>query len=302
MREQQLYQILSVEPAALGEGPVWDDQLNRLLWVDIVNGRINQWYPYTEIYQSIDFPGKIGAIALMQTDTVIAATDKGFAFLNLDNGGLTYLGDPEANKEGNRFNDGKCDPRGRFWAGSLNENEENQAAALYMLDGLGTITKKIDGVSCSNGMAWSLDERTFYFIDTAIRQVVAYDCSPKSGEISNRRVVIDVDPVDGLPDGMTIDTEGMLWIALWGGWKVARWNPHTGEKLTEIKLPVSQVTSCTFGGKDLNDLYITSAKVNLDADSLANQPYAGCLFVVKGLFVSGCEPKRYIRWSGSTPS
>src|SRR5690606_3812833 len=119
------------------------------------------------------------------------------------------------------------------------------------------------------------------------------------GEISNKQVVIDIPEADGLPDGMTIDAEGMLWIALWGGRKVARWNPKTGEKLPEINLPVSQVTSCAFGGRHLNDLYITSAKVGLAAESLASQPLAGSLFVVKNMGVYGVNPTR---WSGCNPA
>ncbi len=294
MKEQQLYQILPVEPAYLGEGPVWDGQLNRLLWVDIVNGRVSAWYPETRQVETFVFTGQIGAVALTpQSNRVMAATDNGFALLDLGKGSRIDIGDPENGLADNRFNDGKCDARGRFWAGSLHEEGRNEAA-LYMLDGSGSIAKKIDQVSCSNGLAWSLDDRTFYYIDTPTRQVVAYDFEIATGELSNRRVVINVDPSDGLPDGMTIDAEGMLWVALWGGWKVIRWNPHTGEKLKEIGLPVSQVTSCTFGGKDLRDLYITSAKKGLNPAALAAEPHAGALFVVEGMGVRGIEPSRCI--------
>lgn len=299
MDTQISYRILPVALADLGEGPVWDEQRNRLLWVDIVSGRVNQWYADTEEYEAVDFPCKVGSIALMQTNKLVAATDKGFAFLNLENGEFAYLVDPEEGKKGNRFNDGKCDSQGRFWAGSLNEKGQKQAAALYLLDGKGVVTKKIDKVSCSNGMAWSPNDETFYFIDTSIRQIVAYDFESGAGRISNRRIVIEVDPADGLPDGMTIDAEGMLWIALWGGWKVVRWDPGTGEKLAEIRLPVSQVTSCAFGGADLNDLYITSAKIGLTAEERRAQPAAGSLFVVKNLSVSGMATNRYVMQDGS---
>jgi len=294
MKEQQLYQILPVEPSDLGEGPVWDDQLSRLLWVDIVNGRVSAWYPETSHGEAFVFSGQIGAIALTrQSNRVLGATDTGFALFNLDNRRRIDIGDPEADLHDNRFNDGKCDSRGRFWAGSLNE-EGHYDAALYMLDGSGTIAKKIDHVSCSNGLAWSSDDCTFYYIDTPTRQIVAYDFDVATAEISNRRVVINVDPSDGLPDGMTIDAEDMLWVALWGGWKVIQWNPRTGEKLREIKLPVSQVTSCAFGGKDLKDLYITSARKGLTPDDLSAEPDAGALFIVKGLGVCGIEPSRYV--------
>ncbi|MGV3764293.1 SMP-30/gluconolactonase/LRE family protein [Parapedobacter sp.] len=294
MSGQQIYQILPIEPAQLGEGPVWDDQLNRLFWVDIVNGRILVWYPETSQVRTFNFTGQIGAVALTsQPNRVIAATDKGFAMLDLYTGKRIDIGDPETDLHDNRFNDGKCDSRGRFWAGSLNEEGRNDAA-LYMLDPSGTISKKIAGVSCSNGLAWSSDDRTFYYIDTPTRQVVAYDFDVATAAITNRRVAIDVDPADGLPDGMTIDSEGMLWVALWGGWKVVRWNPHTGEKLQEIKLPVSQVTSCAFGGKDLRDLYITSAKKALTPAALAAEPHAGALFVVGDIGVQGVAPARAI--------
>lgn len=292
MNVQQQYQVLPVELAELGEGPVWDDQLNRLLWVDIVHGRVSAWYPETSRVETVVFPCQIGAIALTaQSSRVMAATDAGFALLDLDNGEQIAIGDPEAHLPDNRFNDGKCDARGRFWAGSLNEEGRNDAA-LYLLDNSGTITEKISQVSCSNGLAWSSDDRTFYYIDSPTRQVVAYDFELAAGRLSNRRVVINVGPSEGLPDGMTIDAEGMLWVALWGGWKVVRWNPHTGEKLQEIKLPVSQVTSCTFGGKDLRDLYITSAKKGLTPNQLSAEPQAGALFVVKEMDVQGVPASR----------
>lgn len=286
--------MLPVDPAQLGEGPVWDDQLNRLLWVDIVNGRVSAWYPEVRRVETYGFAGQIGAVALTaQPNRVIAATDRGFAMLDLDTGERIDGGDPETDLPDNRFNDGKCDSRGRFWAGSLNENGRNDAA-LYMLDRSGAISKKIAGVSCSNGLAWSLDDRTFYYIDTPTRQVVAYDFDVATAAITNRRVVVEVDPADGLPDGMTIDAEGMLWVALWGGWKVARWNPHTGAKLQEIKLPVSQVTSCAFGGRSLNDLYITSARKGFTPAALAAEPHAGALFVVSDMGVQGIAPARAI--------
>ena len=138
----------------------------------------------------------------------------------------------------------------------------------------------IGDVSISNGMAWSSDHQTFYYIDSPTKQVVAYDYENRSGHISNRRIVIQFADDDGFPDGMTIDTEDMLWIAHWNGWQVARWNPHTGEKLLQIKMPVAKVTSCTFGGEHFEDLYITTARVGLTEEELRKQPLAGSLFVL----------------------
>jgi len=138
----------------------------------------------------------------------------------------------------------------------------------------------IANVSISNGLAWSVDHRTLYYIDSPTRQIVAFDFDDGRGAISNRRVVIQLGEEEGFPDGMTIDKEGMLWVGHWGGWQVARWNPQTGKKLLQIKLPVAKVTSCTFGGDLLQDLYITTAKVDLTANELREQPLAGSLFVV----------------------
>ena len=289
------WQIAVPVACTLGEGPIWESRLNRLLWVDILEGVIHEWYPDSGIHRVNQFPFKIGAIAFNAVGAVIAATDQGFVWIDLDTKKTEVIVNPEAGLLNNRFNDGKCDVRGRLWAGTMDEvNGQPGAGKLYMLDHDGSVDVKIDRVTCSNGLAWNHDNKVFYYIDTPSQQVIAFDFEAENGEITNRRTVIQIPETEGLPDGMAIDKEGMLWIALWGGGKVARWNPQTGEKIGEIPLPVTQVTSCAFGGKDLNDLYITSAKVNLDADSLANQPYAGCLFVVKELFISGYEPHRFL--------
>lgn len=294
------YQIVLTAACELGEGPVWDDALHRLLWVDIPKGTIHEWYPGTRLHNVTTFPVKIGAIAIAVDGRLIAATYSGFAVVDLRDQSINPLTDPEAHLPNNRFNDGKCDPKGRFWAGTMDVTTgKRYAGNLYMLDENGCAHTKIKNVTCSNGLAWSLDQKTMYYIDTPTRQVVAFDFDSSLGVISNRKVVIAVPPIDGLPDGMTIDQEGMLWIALWGGWKIARWNPYTGEKLAEINLPVSQVTSCTFGGADLNDLYITSAKIGLTGDKLTSQPLAGSLFVIKNMPVGGLV---HDRWNGGLSS
>ncbi|MEC3878456.1 SMP-30/gluconolactonase/LRE family protein [Parapedobacter sp. 10938] len=295
----EVYRVPVMVSCELGEGPVWDKDQNRLLWVDILRGTVHEWYPGDRRHVSKEFPIKIGAIALTEDGGLVAATRNGFAMLDLQDQSIAPLTDPESKLPNNRFNDGKCDPVGRFWAGTMDEvTGERGAGSLYMLDESGQALTKISNVSCSNGLAWSADQKTMYYIDTPTREVVAFDFDSEAGEISNKRVVFDVPQADGLPDGMTIDAEGMLWVALWGGWKIARWNPKTGEKLTEINLPVSQVTSCAFGGSNLNDLYITSAKVGLSAESLASQPLAGALFVVKNMDVGGMEPFRYVMQDG----
>jgi sugar lactone lactonase YvrE len=205
----------------------------------------------------------------------------GFASIDLPDGKIEYLHNPEAHLENNRFNDGKCDPAGRFWAGTMAFTEDEAAGNLYVLERNLSVTKKIDGVTVSNGIAWNNDHTLLFYIDSPTLSVVAFDYDKATGNISNKRIVINVPRQEGFPDGMTIDSEGMLWIGHWDGWQVARWDPTTGEKLLTIRLPVAKVTSCAFGGKHLNDLYITSAKKDLNEDQLKQQPLAGCTFVVR---------------------
>ena len=275
----------------LGEGPIWEAANSRVLWVDIHEGNIHEWHSTDQRHVITHMGVKVGAIALDIRGNLVAATARGFAHVRLGDGSISYIADPESHLPDNRFNDGKCDPAGRFCAGTMDGvNDTPGAGSLYTLEYDGSVSLKITGVSCSNGLAWSADNRVFYYIDTPTREVAAYDYTNETGAITNRRVVIVIPEEDGVPDGMTIDTDGMLWIACWGGWKVARWNPHTGRKLMEINLPVSLVTCCTFGGDNLNDLYITTAKTGLSDTELAAQPLAGSLFVVKNTGYIGRKP------------
>ncbi|MCW3078827.1 SMP-30/gluconolactonase/LRE family protein [Segetibacter sp.] len=264
----------------LGEGPVWDQKRNRILWLDISEGHIHQFTAATNSFKTFSVGEMVGAIAL-SGQRLIAVTENGFSFIDLENEAIENIIDPEQHIAGNRFNDGKCDPMGRFWAGTLPLTEDHPGGSVYTLHSDLTVDKKIENVSISNGMAWSLDQRTFYFIDSPTLQVVAYNYDNNTGAISDRRVVINMDVSEGFPDGMTIDTEGMLWIAHWGGWKVARWDPNTGKRILQIDLPVSQVTSCTFGGENFDDLYITSASIRLTNEQLQKEPLAGSLFVIR---------------------
>jgi sugar lactone lactonase YvrE len=166
-------------------------------------------------------------------------------------------------------------------------SEDGALGSVYALHQDLSVEKKIEQVSISNGMAWSLDNKTFYFIDSPTLRVLSYQYDPNTGAISDKKVIISFDVSEGYPDGMTIDEEGMLWIAHWGGWKVARWNPITGEKLLQIDLPVSQVTSCTFGGENFEDLYITSASIRLTEEQMNKEPLAGSLFVIRNCGFKG---------------
>jgi sugar lactone lactonase YvrE len=213
----------------------------------------------------------------------------GLAFINRENGEVKLMYHPEVHLPENRFNDGKCDPAGRFWVGSMALSEKAGAGSLYMIEKDLMHSVKIAGVTISNGMAWSPDHRIFYYIDTPTFEVLAYDYDIITGNIRNKRVAIRIPKKEGFPDGMTIDKEGMLWIAHWEGWQVTRWNPHSGKMLLSIALPASKITSCTFGGNDLQDLYVTSAGIGLTEKQRGEQPLAGSLFIIKNCGYQGLE-------------
>ena len=277
----------------LGEGPVWGAAHNCIYWVDIIPADIHRYSLTTKQHETFNVGKMVGAIVLRKGGGLLAALQNGFAYVDFDNKTVTPITDPEAHLPGNRFNDGKCDPAGRFWAGTMPLNEKDPVGNVYMLDTDLSITHKIAGVTISNGLAWTADNATFYYIDTPTRVVVAFDYDITMGSIANKRVVVDVHNEVGYPDGMTIDKNGMLWIAFFGGWQVAQFNPHTGEKLQSIALPAANITCCTFGGPDLTDLYVTSATKELTAEDKLKQPDAGCLFVIKNMEVGGVAPHEF---------
>lgn len=268
--------------ADLGEGPSWDAANNRLLWVDILGKAVHMYYPQTGNDEAISVLHYVGAVVPRAGGGVALVTERGFEVLNLETRELTPIADPETDKPGNRFNDGKCDSQGRFWAGTMNLGEaQTYTGSLYCLSPDGRCEVKVRPVTCSNGLAWSPDNRTMYYVDSPTKQVVAFDFDVTTGDIRNGRVVVAIPDGEGVPDGMSIDADGMLWVAQWDGWKVSRWNPHTGERLETIDMPVARPTSCCFGGPDLTDLYITSSRADFDEASLAKQPLAGGLFRVR---------------------
>ncbi len=270
-------ELLYDTQATLGEGPIWDARTQTLYWLDILNKRI---YSGGDVLVELD--EFIGCIAPRQNGGLVLT--KRFSFWTLDQTPgepasvrtnlLLPLTDEPTN---NRFNDGKCDPRGRFIAGTMDMNETDPTGSLYSCDGK-SVTKILGDVTISNGMAWSLDHKTFYYIDTPTRIVRAFDYDLETGAIANPRKAVYVPESLGWPDGMTSDTQGNLWIAMWGGAKMTRWNPNTGELLEQIPVPAKNVSSCVFGGKNLNELYMTSARIGLDEAALQQYPLTGGVF------------------------
>jgi sugar lactone lactonase YvrE len=264
--------------ATLGEGAIWDADRRVLYWVDIMGCQVHVYDPATNQDQAIDVGQYVGTVVGRRSGGAMLALHHGFASLDLETGQVEIVADPEQHLPGNRFNDGKCGPAGRFWAGTLALDGAQEVAALYRLDADLSVHKMLDGVTCSNGIVWTQDSRTMYYIDTALRRVDAFDYDPESGAISGRRIAFRVPPEMGYPDGSTLDAEGMLWVALWQGGAVSRWNPTTGELLGTVSVPALNVTSCAFGGPDLGQLYITTARNGMSEEALAKYPLAGGLF------------------------
>lgn len=280
--------------AQVGEGALWDEKAQVLYWVDILSNALYVYDPATGENRHYDIGQHVGTVVLRESGGVALALADGFAFYDLESGELEMLADPESHLPNNRFNDGKCDPGGRFWAGTMAYNEQKVQGSLYRLDPDRSVHKMLENVGISNGIVWSHDKSTMYFIDSTAFTVRAFDYDNASGDISNERVIVTVPQEMGLPDGMAIDADGNLWVAHFNGSRVRCWDPHTGQVIDEIVLPATQITSCAFGGPDLETLYITSAAVGLDGDALAQQPKAGSLFAVK----PGVKGARTYRFAG----
>ena len=263
--------------AELGEGPVWVAAEQALYWVDINGRRI---FRLSESGERREWPTpmRVGSIAPRARGGFIAGTDRGIALVDLDQDRFEVVASPEQHLPHNRFNDGKVDRQGRFLAGTMDDREKGSAGALYRIDPDRTCTAIDGGYGITNGPAFSPDGRRMYHSDTLRQVTYAFDLDA-AGEATNRRVFVQFGAGDGHPDGMTVDAEGCLWIALWGGWCVRRFSPD-GDLLRTVEMPVEQPSSCAFGGPGLDRLYVTSATKGLDQTALAMQPNAGGLFML----------------------
>lgn len=270
-------ELLLKANAMLGEGPAWDARRGVLYWVDIAAGRLHTFDPVAGRDSFLELGEPIGCLAPTVSGNLVLALRSGIWLLRTYSGSRTLLAAPE-DIPGNRFNDGKCDPAGRFLAGTMDEAEEQASGSLYSLSPNGRLLTLLTGLRISNGLTWSPDYRTFYFIDTPTRLVMAYDYDLETGQIANPRPVIQVPEALGWPDGMTSDQEGTLWIAMWGGAAVTRWDPASGRLLASYPVPALNVTSCVFGGPEWSDLYITSAQHGMDASQREAYPLSGSLF------------------------
>jgi sugar lactone lactonase YvrE len=276
MPEQPAVHCVADVHAVLGEGPVWVASEAALYWVDIKgrkifhlsDGGLNQW----------PTPFRVGSIAPREGGGFVAGTDQGIAEIDLSSGRLQILFNPEEDFPDNRFNDGKVDRSGRFWAGTMDDSERRASGALYCFDSTLNWSVVDKDYKVTNGPAFSPDGLVMYHNDSARQVTYAFDLD-EAGNASNRHTFLQFGEGDGYPDGMTVDSEGCLWIAFWDGGCVRRFSPGA-ELLQTLEMPVSRPTSCAFGGVDLDRLYVTSASIGLDETALSMQPNAGGLFMV----------------------
>lgn len=263
----------------VGEGPIWDYKYHRLLWID-TQGSLFIYTPSDGKNREIKFDKVIGTVVPYTEDTVVVALKDGIYKLNLNTEALTFLSAPEGGIANNKYNDGKCDAKGRLWVGTMDNDCAPEKANFFVYDGKEG-RKVLGNVTISNGVAWSPDGKKMYYQDTPTLCVSQFDFDEEKGEISNRKEIIKMTEDLGTPDGNTVDEEGMLWVANWGAACVTRWNPETGELLQKIDVPALNVSALAFGGENLDELYITTAQYYMPEDKASNYPEAGKMFVVK---------------------
>jgi len=294
----EIEHVLTVENE-VGESPRWDAGEQALYWLDIwespavfrldpVTRDFTRWTPGLPVTGQAR---RSGAGARPSGTGFVFATRKGLYFWDEQTGQSQFIHDPEADNRPVRFNDGSADRMGRFWAGSTYADDQfRPEGSLYRMDVDGSVHKMAGGLACSNGLGWSPDNRTMYVTAQFAYELLAFDFDPATGEIANRRSFARVPESEGLPDGLTVDAEGCVWSAQWGGWRITRYDPD-GKIERAIKLPVPNPTSCVFGGPDLKDLYVTTAWLLLSDAERQAAPGSGDLFVVHTDIQGLAEPK-----------
>ncbi len=287
----------------LGEGPFWDEDIRKLWYIDglqenLYGADLHLWDPKTGEDRKWHIERALGCAVPAKDGRILLNLQDGIFLFDPENWKYEELSDIEREIDNNRLNDGKCDSKGRLWFGSMSRTanmpgmEFEITGSFYSMEPDRTVKKWFGGVGISNGLAWTADEKKMYYVDTTPQAVYSFDFDVEKGEIYNRKKIIEIDIEEGSPDGMTIDAEGKLWIAHFGGWRVSRWDPETGTKLCEIMLPVKQVTCPSFGGPDYDELYITTASIGLTEEERKEQPLAGSTFVVKP-GVKGRRPNKF---------
>jgi sugar lactone lactonase YvrE len=277
--------------ADVGESPTWEVTRRALVWVDTYRRLVHVFDPATGADRATDVGQCVGAAAPAAHDGLVLALQSGFALFDPDTGSVRQVAAIEADAPDALMNDGKCDPHGRFVAGSTTRAETPGAGALYRLNADCGVDVLLREVTLSNGVDWSPDGRVMYYVDSALQRIDTFRYS-EAGHMTDRRAFAQIPPAAGMPDGLTVDADGYVWVALWGGSAVRRYSPD-GELERELRLPVSQVTSCAFGGEDWSDLFITSANWGMNAAARRAEPHAGAIFAARP-GVSG-QPTRFFQ-------
>lgn len=273
--------VLHPSQCILGESPLWHPERKCCFWVDIENGVL---YEYSWIKLTIrtwKFDYRLTLALQGRDNELILALNTKIARFDLETEQLEWLPDVEMPPLNMRCNDGACDSSGRLWVGTMHLDHTNGAGALYCVDTHLKIHKKLNNATISNGIAWSLNNKRLYYIDSHTQAVQSFIFEEESGEIIFEKNIIHIPVEMGSPDGMAIDEEGMLWIAHWGGFGVYRWDPHDGRLMDRIEVPVPQVSSCAFAGENLDYLVITTARENLNEEKLKKYPGSGNVFFIK---------------------
>ena len=277
----------------LGEGPVWCPVEKLLYWLDIRGKRIWRHHPASAKTESWETPEQPGSMALRENGKgLVTAWWNGFRFFDPDSGAIEIIHNHEQDMPNSRFNDGRCDRQGRFWAGTMDDTYAKPCGSLYRLDADLGFSVQETGINTSNSTAFSPDGGTLYYCDTPINELWAYDLDTESGTISNRRVFASTKHLRDEPDGSTVDAEGYLWNAMWDGACLVRWAPD-GSFDRKIDLPVHNPTCPMFGGDDLDIIYVTSAREELSAAQLAEKPLAENVLAVTGCGVRGLPEPRF---------
>ncbi len=266
--------------AALGEGPLWVAAEHAVYWVDIIGRNVHRLSLADDTRRTWTFNTAVTSLATRAQGGFVGTITDGFAWLDLENGTIEPIALPEAHMPNNRFNDGKIDRAGRYWAGSMHTSAQAETGVLYRLDPDLSLQRMDTGYCISNGPAFSRDGRTLYHTDSTRHIIYAFDCD-EQGNLSNKRLFVQlIDPSEGAPDGMTVDSDNCIWLAHYGGGRLTRYSPQ-GAVLQIVPLPVPNVTSCAFVGPKLDKLIVTTASVGMSAGQLRKHPLAGSLFMVE---------------------
>ncbi len=262
----------------LGEGPVWSVEEQVLYWVDIKDESYSRFEPASGMYEKVHIGVPIGVLAMRERGGLVMATKRGFAFWDVDRRRLDVIAQPEEVKANMRFNDGAVDCRGRFWAGTMNEEDEFQPdGAVYRLQPDGSVQRILTGFCVPNGMGWSPDNSIMYITDSSRQTIFAYDFDSERSELAHERIFVSTADKGYMPDGLTVDSEGYVWSACWNGARIVRYDPR-GNVERVVEMPAYRPTSCVFGGLELKELFISSSRADLSEEQLVQYPDSGDLF------------------------